>query len=90
MVPGELLQLVSLLPKKLTLAGADGLLFGNAGQVAIQFVGRASSWIFAAVMTFILVKLIGTFMQIKANSEDESSGMDITDLGERAYVQQDQ
>ncbi len=76
--------------KEINSAGADGLLFGNPEQVAIQFVGVASSWAFAAVMTFILVKVIGSFMQIKATPESEASGMDITDLGERAYVQQDQ
>lgn len=76
--------------KEINSAGADGLLFGNPEQVAIQFVGVATSWIFAAVMTFIIVKFIGTFMQIKAVSEQEVAGMDTTEHGERAYVYQDQ
>lgn len=76
--------------KEINSAGADGLLFGNAGQVAIQFVGVASSWIFAAVMTFLIVKLISMFMEIQAVPEQESIGMDLTEHGERAYVYQDQ
>ncbi|WP_378955719.1 ammonium transporter [Pelosinus sp. sgz500959] len=76
--------------KDINSAGADGLLFGNASQVAIQFVGVASSWIFAAVMTFLIVKFIGMFMEIKAAPEQEIAGMDVSGHGERAYVYQDQ
>jgi len=76
--------------KEINSAGADGLLFGNPEQLAIQLVGVVSSWAFAAIMTFLIVKFIGLFMQIKASRDQESEGMDITEHGERAYVYQDQ
>ncbi|MEM5768408.1 MAG: ammonium transporter [Bacillota bacterium] len=70
-------------------AGADGLLYGNAGQVVKQLMGVGTSWVFAAVMTFIIVKLIGLFMQITADEEQEVQGMDLTEHGERGYAYQD-
>ncbi len=76
--------------KDINSAGANGLLFGNPEQVALQLVGVISSWAFAAIMTFLIVKFVGLFMQITASRDQESEGMDITEHGERAYVYQDQ
>lgn len=70
-------------------AGADGLLYGNAAQVVKQLIGVGTSWAFAAVMTFIIVKFIGMFMQISADDEQEVQGMDLTEHGERGYAYQD-
>lgn len=70
-------------------AGADGLLYGNAPQLLKQLVGAGTSWIFAAVMTFIIVKAIGLFMQIKATDEQQVQGMDLAEHGERGYAYQD-
>ncbi|TWH46801.1 ammonium transporter [Sporomusa sp. KB1] len=70
-------------------AGADGLFYGNAAQVLKQLAGVGTSWIFAAVMTFLIVKAIGLVMQIKADDEQQIQGMDITEHGERGYAYQD-
>jgi Amt family ammonium transporter len=70
-------------------AGADGLFYGNAGQVSIQLVGVAASWVAAAVMTFVIIKIISLFMEIRANTEQEVKGLDITEHGERGYAYQD-
>jgi len=70
-------------------AGADGLFYGNAAQVFKQLAGVGTSWIFAAVMTFLIVKAIGLFMQVKADDEQQVQGMDITEHGERGYAYQD-
>ncbi|BBB91278.1 MAG TPA: ammonium transporter [Methylomusa anaerophila] len=70
-------------------AGADGLFYGNAAQVMKQLAGVGTSWVFAAVMTFIIIKVIGAFMQIKADDEQQVQGMDITEHGERGYAYQD-
>ncbi|WP_425061290.1 ammonium transporter [Sporomusa carbonis] len=70
-------------------AGADGLLTGNASQVVSQIIGAGTCWLFAAVMTFIIVKFIGLFMQITADAEQQVQGMDITEHGERGYAYQD-
>ncbi|MBP2636716.1 MAG: nrgA 2 [Firmicutes bacterium] len=70
-------------------AGADGLFYGNAAQVLKQLVGVGTSWVFAAVMTFLIVKAISLVMQVKADDEQQVQGMDITEHGERGYAYQD-
>lgn len=70
-------------------AGADGLLFGNAAQFTTQLIGVAASWIFAAVMTFVLIKAIGLVMKIRADESSELQGLDISEHGERGYAYQD-
>ncbi|SCM82721.1 ammonium transporter [uncultured Sporomusa sp.] len=70
-------------------AGADGLFYGNPGQLVNQLIGVGASWIFAAIMTFIILKAIGMVMQVRANPEQETQGLDITEHGERGYAYQD-
>ncbi len=70
-------------------AGADGLFYGNAAQVMKQLAGVGTSWVFAAAVTFLIVKAIGVFMPIKADDEQQIQGMDITEHGERGYAYQD-
>ncbi len=70
-------------------AGADGLFYGNAGQVTTQLIGVGASWAFAIVATFVIVKIIGMFMTLRASEEQEVMGLDITEHGERGYAYQD-
>lgn len=70
-------------------AGADGLLYGNPEQLMNQIVGVAVSWAFAAIMTFIIIKVIGIFMDVRAGAHEESQGLDLSDHGERGYAHQD-
>jgi Amt family ammonium transporter len=70
-------------------AGADGLFYGNASQLTTQLIGVGVSWAVAAVMTFIIIKFIGMFMQVRASEEQEVQGLDITEHGERGYAYQD-
>lgn len=70
-------------------AGADGLFFGNAAQLTTQLIGVGVSWIFAAVMTFLIIKFLGLFLQLRADETQEIQGLDITEHGERGYAYQD-
>ena len=70
-------------------AGADGLFYGNASQLTTQLIGVGISWLFAAVMTFLILKAISLFMEVRANTEQEVQGLDITEHGERGYAYQD-
>ncbi len=70
-------------------AGADGLFYGNASQLTTQLIGVGISWVFAAVMTFLILKAIGLFMEVRATTEQEVQGLDITEHGERGYAYQD-
>jgi Amt family ammonium transporter len=70
-------------------AGADGLFYGNPDQVLLQVIGIASSWAFAIVGTFIILKFLGLFMKLRADDEHELQGLDIAEHGERGYAYQD-
>jgi Amt family ammonium transporter len=70
-------------------AGADGLFYGNAGQLTTQLIGVAASWAFAIVATYLIVKVVGAIMPLRATPEQEVQGLDITEHGERGYAYQD-
>ena len=65
---------------------ADGLLFGNPGQLGIQAVAIGSAIVYSGVMSFILLKLVGLAFPIRASTDDESVGLDVSMHGEEAYV----
>ena len=66
---------------------ADGLLFGNPGQLLIQATAVAAAIVYSGVMSFILLKLIGLVIPLRATAADEGTGLDITQHGEEAYLQ---
>jgi Amt family ammonium transporter len=70
-------------------AGADGLFFGNPDLVWTQLFGVAVTWVFAAVMTFVILKVISVFMQVRSDESHEDIGLDIAEHGERGYTYQD-
>ncbi|NPV93417.1 MAG: ammonium transporter [Firmicutes bacterium] len=71
--------------KAINSAGADGLFFGNPGQLLIQAEAALASIAFAAVGTFILVKIVNAITKIRASVEEEVVGLDLPMHGERAY-----
>lgn len=71
--------------KAVNAAGNDGLLFGNPGLLGIQFVGVLATYVFAAVGTFVILKILGQFMELRVPSSAEDQGLDIGEHGEEAY-----
>jgi Amt family ammonium transporter len=65
---------------------ADGLLFGNPGQVWTQAVAVGAAILFSGVMSFALLKLIGLVLPLRAESTDETTGLDVSQHGEEAYI----
>jgi Amt family ammonium transporter len=65
---------------------ADGLLFGNAGQVAIQGVAVLAAIVYSGAVSFVLLKIIGAVMPLRADADGEREGLDISQHGEEAYV----
>jgi Amt family ammonium transporter len=66
-------------------AGADGLIAGNASQLAIQALGVASSIAYSAVVTFGILKLLALVTALRAEPRAEGIGMDVSQHGEEAY-----
>jgi len=71
--------------KAVNAGGNDGLFSGNPGQVGIQFVGVLATYVFAAVGTFVILKILGQFMELRVPSSAEDQGLDIGQHGEEAY-----
>jgi len=65
---------------------ADGLFYGNADQLLDQVLAAIAAPAYAFTVTFILLKLIGAVMPLRASEHDEAIGMDVTYHGEEAYV----
>ena len=65
---------------------ADGLLFRNPAQLGIQAVAVLAAIAYSGIMSFVLLKLISVVMPLRVSAEDESTGLDVTQHGEEAYV----
>jgi len=66
-------------------AGADGLVFGNPAQLAIQGVGVAATWVYSFAVTFALLKLVDAVWGLRVSQEDEITGLDLSQHGEVGY-----
>jgi Amt family ammonium transporter len=67
-------------------AGTAGLLEGNARQLLVQCVGAAVTIGWCAVATFVLLKLVGLIVPLRASDEDERAGLDIRLHGESIHT----
>jgi len=68
---------------------ADGALYGNPGQLSIQATAVVAAIIYSGVVSFILLKIVGAVIPLRASSEDEVVGLDMTQHGEEAYLHAD-
>ena len=66
-------------------AGANGLIHGNPKLVGIQLIAILATIVYAAVVTFIIIKVINAVSSIRATAKDEQTGLDVTEHGEEAY-----
>ena len=71
--------------KAINPGGADGLFFGNPGQLGIQAVAVLASWVFAFVGTMVILKVIDVMMGLRVTREEEQMGLDLSQHEERAY-----
>ena len=68
---------------------ADGLLFGNPGQLAIQAAAVLAAIVYSGGMTFVILKLISLVLPLRASADDEITGLDLSLHGEEAYMHAD-
>ncbi len=64
----------------------DGALFGNPGQLLIQAEAILAVAVYSGIASFVLLKLIGLVMPLRATDSEESSGLDVSLHGEEAYL----
>jgi Amt family ammonium transporter len=77
--------LTGVLAQKAWNGSADGLLFGNPKQVAIQAAAVGAVALYSAGMTWGILKLLVAVVPLRASSREEGLGLDVTQHGEEAY-----
>jgi len=65
---------------------ADGLLAGNPRQLGIQLVAVLAAIAFSAAGSFLLLKLIALFLELRVAGRAEGLGLDVSQHGEEAYA----
>ncbi len=80
--------------KLVNAGGANGLLFGETGQLFVgndpsqlvkQIEGVVFTYIFAAIGTFIILKILDATIGLRVTPEQEIQGLDINEHGEEGY-----
>ncbi len=66
-------------------AGANGLFYGDPSLLWKNLVAIVATYVFVAVVTFIIASVIKIFVPLRVDEEAESIGLDITLHGEKAY-----
>mgnify|MGYP002521484789 FL=1 len=66
-------------------AGANGLFYGETHLLVAQIISTLVAYAFAIIGTIILYKIINAFTHMRADKNEEITGLDITEHGERAY-----
>ncbi len=65
---------------------SDGLVYGDAGQLGWQALAALAAPTYAFVATFVILRVIGLVMPLRASEGEEALGMDVVQHGEEAYV----
>jgi Amt family ammonium transporter len=65
---------------------ADGILYGDAGTLGWQVLAAVATPAYAFGMTYVLLRLVGAFMPLRATDPEQAIGMDVTQHGEEAYA----
>ncbi len=62
-----------------------GLLYGNPGQMMTQIIACGVTIAYTAAMTFIIFMIIKAVVGLRVDAEDEVTGLDESQHGEKAY-----
>ncbi|MBW2503194.1 MAG: ammonium transporter [Deltaproteobacteria bacterium] len=65
--------------------GATGLIVGNFQQLWVQLVGVVAAGVYAAVVTLILIFVLGKLMGLRVEKDDERMGLDQSAHSETGY-----
>ena len=71
--------------KAINSAGADGLFFGNPGQLVIQAEAVLVTWVFVFIGTLIILAIVAGITGLRVTEEEERLGLDLSQHDEKAY-----
>lgn len=72
---------------KVNPAGADGLFYGSSNLIVAQLISIVVAYVLAIVGSYVLIKIVGLFMKVRVDEDEEVSGLDLSEHGERGYAQ---
>ena len=67
------------------IGGTAGVLEGNIGQLWKQLTAIGAVFVYDAVVTFIILKVVDMIVGLRPSRDEEREGLDVTQHGERAY-----
>jgi Amt family ammonium transporter len=66
-------------------AGPSGLVFGNPAQLGLQVLAAVVAAVFSFVGTYIILKVLDGMITLRVSTEEEATGLDLSQHNERAY-----
>ncbi len=63
----------------------SGVIGGNWGGLGAQLIAVAVTWVYAAAVTFVILKVLDAIMGLRVRKDEELEGLDITQHGETGY-----
>jgi Amt family ammonium transporter len=63
-----------------------GLVDGNVRLLVGQIVAAATTWVLAAVASFVILKVLDLTLGLRVRRDDEIQGLDLSQHGEEGYI----
>ncbi len=67
------------------MAGVDGFMRGNPGQLGIQCLSVAATWLYCYAGTRVVLMATNMFTPLRADEPEQLKGLDLGEHNERAY-----
>jgi ammonium transporter, Amt family len=61
-------------------------LFGGTALFGPQIVSILATWVYAGVLTWIILKVLDATMGLRVTTEDEQMGLDLSQHNEAGYT----
>ena len=55
-------------------------------MLTAQIVAAALTWVFAGVVTFVILKVLDVMMGLRVSQQQEIQGLDLSQHGEEGYI----
>lgn len=68
-------------------AGADGLFYGSSDLLVAQLISIVVAYALAIIGSYVIFKIVSSFMKVRVDDAEEVAGLDIVEHGERGYAQ---
>jgi Amt family ammonium transporter len=71
--------------KLVNAGGADGLFYGNPGQLLTQFIAVLVTLVYSFVISYLIFKILDATLGLRVSPEEEVAGLDIGEHQETGY-----